>query len=155
MRCPFVCWLNRAPSVRQAAPSRNASLHKIWTRHAVLPGIRAGNHIKNIWECLGVNLRTVHRFGKEFGESNGDYEGMAARKTHSSRSNKKIIHEFVGEIKTMTDSDSSMSMKAIAMDTGVSEFMQTVHEDLRYFSYKMRKGQQDYAPCHTSKRTLA
>ena len=36
-------------------------------------------------------------------------------------------------------------MRDIARDTGVSKFLirQTVHEDSQYFSYEMRKGQQD------------
>lgn len=116
---------------------------QIWTRHGVLLGIRAGSSNKNISECLGVNLRTVQRIRKDFDESNGDYEGAAARKTHSARSDKKRTPEFVGEIQAMIDNDPSKSMRSIARDTGVSEFLirQTVHEDIRYFSYKMRKGQ--------------
>ena len=80
-------------------------------------------------------------------ESNVDYEGAAARITHSARSDKKKTPEFVGEIKTMIDNDSSKSMTGIYRDMGVSEFhiRQTVHEEIRYFSYKMCKGLQDSA----------
>ena len=74
--------------------------------------------------------------------------------THSARSDKKITPEFVGEINTMIDNDPSKSMRAIARDAGMSQFLirQTVHEDIRYFSYKIRKGQQDAAPGHTIRR---
>ena len=64
--------------------------------------------------------------------------------THPARSDRKMTPEFVGEIKTMIDNDPSKSKKVIVIDTGVSEFLirQTVHEDIRYLSYKMHKGQQ-------------
>ena len=106
-------------------------------------GIRDGCTNKNISECLGFNLRIVQRIRKDFNESNGDYECATARKNDSARSDKKITLEFVGEIKTTIDNDPLKSMGAIAMDTGVSEFLirQRVHEDIRHFSYKMRKGQ--------------
>ena len=43
----------------------------------------------------------------------------------------------------MTDNDLSKSIMSIARDIGVSEFLikLEVHEDIRYFSYKIRKGQ--------------
>ena len=112
---------------------------QIWTRLAVLPGIHAVSPNKNISECFGVNLRAVQRIRKEFGESNGDYEGTVAREAHFARSDKKRTPEFVGEIKIIIDNDPSKSRRAIAKDTGVSEFLirQTVHENIRYFSYKM------------------
>ena len=82
-----------------------------------MPGIRgAGGLNKNISKCLGVNPRKVQGIRKEFGESNGDYEGTAARETHSAHSDKKIIPEFVGEIKTTIDNDPTESIRAIARD---------------------------------------
>ena len=70
---------------------------------------------------------------------------------------RKKSPEFVGDIKIMIDNDPQKSMMAIAKNTGVSEFLirKTVHDCLRYFSYKMRRGQQDSAPCHTSRKSLA
>ena len=131
---------------------------QIWTRHAVLPGVRAESSKKNLSECFGVNLRTVQRIWEELGESNGDYEGTTARETNSARSDKKRTPEFVEEIKTTIGNDPSNSMRAIGRDTRVSEFTQQADDsaqDIPYFSYKMRKDQQDSAPCHTSRRTLA
>ena len=57
----------------------------------------------------------------------------------------------------MIGNDLSKSMRAIARETGVFEFVirQTVHEEIRHFSYKMRRGQQDSAPCHMIRKTLA
>ena len=119
------------------------------TRHAVWPGIRAGSTNKNISECLGVNTRTVQIIREEFGE----FKGTGTRSDEKRTLEFKTVIEF--EIKTVIDN--SKSIKAIAMDTGVFEFLirQTVHEDIRYSSFKMRKDQQDSEPCRTSKRTLA
>ena len=78
---------------------------QIWTRHAVLPDIRAGSPNKNISEWLGVNLKTVQRIWQEFGESNGDYVGTAAQETTLLVLIKKKTSEFVGEIKIMIDND--------------------------------------------------
>ena len=51
---------------------------QIWKQHAVVHIIHAGSPNKNISEYLGVNLKAVQRFQKEFCESNGDYEGTVA-----------------------------------------------------------------------------
>ena len=130
---------------------------QIRTRHDVLPSIRLRSLNKNISKFWGVNLRTVQIIRKKFGEFNGDNEGTASQETRSARSDKKRTAEFVDEIKTTTDNDPSKSVRAIARDTGVSEFLnrQTVPEDIRYFSYKMYKNQQNSALCHTSRRTIA
>ena len=76
----------------------------------------------------------------------------AARETQSARSNKKITPEF--DYGIMIDNDPSL--RAMARDTEVSEYRirQTVHEDIRYFSYEMRKGaNRTLRPCHTSRGT--
>ena len=43
----------------------------------------------------------------------------------------------------LTANDSSKSFRFIASDIGVSELLieQVLHENIRYFAYKMRKGQ--------------
>ena len=84
----------------------------------------------------------MQRIRKELTESNGDYEGTAVWNLHSDRSDKKIILEFVGEIQAKIDSYPCKSIRSIASDIGVSEFLirQVVYKDILYFSYKMRKG---------------
>ena len=74
-------------------------------------------------------------------KSKGDYESTVAQKPHSFRSNKKRIPEFVGEIQSMIDNDLSKPIISIARYLGVSEFLinRVVHENIRYFSNKMRK----------------
>ena len=72
-------------------------------------------------------------------KSNRNYEGTAARKP---RSDKKITPDFVTDIQAIDDNDPRKSVGFIARDMEVSEFLirQIVHEDIRYSSYKMRKG---------------
>ena len=58
------------------------------------------------------------------------------RKSPSDHFDKKIIPEFLGEIKAMIDNNPSKSIRPIDRDMGVSEVLirQVVHEDIRYFS---------------------
>ena len=63
---------------------------------------------------LGVNLRTVQKIRKELDESNGDYEGRAARKPHCDRSNMKRTAGFLGEIEGMIDNYFSGSIRSIS-----------------------------------------
>ena len=105
--------------------------------------IYAGDSNMKISQCLGVNLRTVQKIWKELEESNDDYEDIAGWKLHTDSSDKKRIPEFVCKIQAMTDNDPSKTIRYIARDMRVSEFLirLVVHEDIHYFSYKMRKGQ--------------
>ena len=71
-----------------------------------------------LYECLDVNLRITQRIQKEFDESNGDYEGTAARMPRSDRSDLKRTPEFVGEIQNVVDNDSSKLIRSISYQTG-------------------------------------
>ena len=55
---------------------------------------------------------------------------------------KKRTPDFLGEIRAMIDKDPRQFIKSISRDMEVSEFIirQVVHEDICYFSNKMRKG---------------
>ena len=68
---------------------------------------------------------------------------MATWKPHSDCYDKKRTPEFIGEIHVMMHNNPSKSIRSIAMDIEVSKFLirQVVHEDIHYFSYKMRKSQ--------------
>ena len=124
-------------SVREAAPWRSWFLHKFGHDMTYCPAFVPEAPIRT-FRNVSVSNWGQCKNSKEFGESNVDYEGTAARETHSVRFDEKITPEFVG---IMIDNDPS---------TGVSKFLirQTVDEDNRSLSYKMRKG-------HTSRRTLA
>ena len=84
-------------------------------------------------ECLIVNLRTVQKIQKELNEFRDDYESTAAPKSHSDHSDEKWTPKFVGEIQAMIDNDPSESIRSIAKNTEMSEFLirQRVHEDIQ------------------------
>ena len=93
-----------------------------------------------ISECLGINLRTVQKIWKELDEFNSNYKITAAQKPHSDL---KGTSEFVGETQAIIHEDPSKSIKSKVRDMEVYEFLirLIVHEDIWYFSYKMRKSQ--------------
>ena len=78
---------------------------------------------------------------KELNEADGDYKCTAAQKSHFD-SDKRTL-KFVGKIQVMTVNNSSKSIRFIGRDMRVSEFLirQLAHENIWYFSYKMRKHQ--------------
>ena len=92
---------------------------------------------------MGVNLRTLQSIQKQLDESSGDYKSTVAWKLHSDSSVMKRIAEFLVEIYAMIDNDPNKSIRFIASDVAVSNFLirQVVHEDIQYFLYKIRKGQ--------------
>lgn len=78
-------------------------------------------------------------------ERNGascDDEGTASFKIHYDCSGKKIF-EFVCDMRAMVDSEASNSIKSIARDVQLPEFLirQTLNGDILHSSYKMRMRQ--------------
>ncbi|KAK8380611.1 hypothetical protein O3P69_016895 [Scylla paramamosain] len=65
------------------------------------------------------------------------------RKHHSRQSDTIRDAEFVAQLQAMVDEDPSQSMRSIARELQVSEgtIRKCLHEDIRYKSYKMHKGQ--------------
>ena len=94
-----------------------------------------------ISECLIINLRTEQMIQKELNESNSDYKGTAAWEPLSDHS-RKGIHKCVPECQVMIDNNPSESIRSKVRDMGKSEFLikQVMHQDIQYFSYRMRKG---------------
>ena len=141
--------VNWAPYVREAAPWRNSFLHKCG--HYMLYCLAF------VPEAPIRNLQDLNAENSESLASTIVITKLRQLGKLAALSDKKRIPEFVHEIKTMIDNGPSKSIRTIARDTGLSKFLirKRVHEDIRYLSYKIRKGQQDSAPRHTSKRTLA
>jgi len=75
--------------------------------------------------------------------SAGDVETVAKRKRHEERSDTIRNTQFVQQVQEIVDESPSKSMRAIARDLNVSEGLirRVVHENLRYKSYVMRRGQ--------------
>ena len=115
----------------------------LWKRHGVLLAMRAGRTNKEISEFLNISIRMVQNVRKELEDSGFDYEATAERKSHDRRSDAVRTPEFVEEVQELINNDPGKSMRAIAREKGIDEKVvrQVVHEDIRYFSYRMRKGQ--------------
>ncbi|EFN76011.1 hypothetical protein EAI_12717, partial [Harpegnathos saltator] len=64
-------------------------------------------------------------------------------KKHEERSDTTRNTQFVQQVEEIVDESPPKSMRAIARDLNVSESLirRVVHEDLRYTSYVMRRGQ--------------
>ena len=84
---------------------------------------------------------------------------LQKRRQLGSFTDKKRTPEFVAEIQAMMDNNPNKSIMSTARDMGVFQFLirQVVHEDIHYFSQKMRKAQfsshaiDDQRKDHTSK----
>jgi len=70
-------------------------------------------------------------------------ESVAKRKKHETRSDKVRTSQFVQKVQGIIDEDPSKSIRAISKDLQVSEctIRRIIHEDIRYKSYAMRRGQ--------------
>lgn len=105
--------------------------------------ISAGHDNNKIAELLKVTRQFVWSVRLDLIASNYNYEAVAQRKEHSRRSDAIRDQDFVARVQGMVDNDPSKSMRAIARDLHVSEHCvrNCMMEDIRYKSYKMRKGQ--------------
>lgn len=77
-------------------------------------------------------------------ENNGfNYEAMAERKTHDRRSDALRTLEFVAETQKIIENEPSKLMSAIVREKDIDEksIRLVVHEDISYFSFKLRKEQ--------------
>jgi len=69
-------------------------------------------------------------------------ESVAKHKKHETRSDKVRTSQFVQKVQDIIDEDPSKSIRTISKDLQVSECtIRIIHEDIRYKSYAMRKGQ--------------
>ena len=115
----------------------------VWKRHAVLMLISAGHENNKIAELLNVTRQFVWTVRQDLIASNYDFEAVAERKDHNRRSDTIRDREFIMQVQEMVNNDPSKSMRAMARDLDVSEhcIRSCLMEDIRYKSYRMRKGQ--------------
>ena len=92
---------------------------------------------------------------KELDESKDDYEGTIAQKPQFDRSDMKRTIECVSEIPAMIDDNPSKSIRSIARNIGVFQFLigKLVQQDIRYFSYNIRRGNFYYWSWRTREKT--
>ena len=123
-------------------------------RHAVIVAIHAKHSDVEIARFLEVARSFVHKVRKELEASSGDMSPVAKRKKASQRSDSIRTPQFVQRVQNIIDANPGTSMRAISRDLQVSEgtIRNVVHEDIRYKSYVMRKGQ--FMSAHTQEQRL-
>jgi len=112
-------------------------------RHAVIVAIHANHSDLEISQFLNVARSFVHKVRRGLEVSDDNVESVAKRKKHEGRSDTVRTSQFVQQVQGIIDKDPSKSIRAISRDLQVSEctIRRIVHEDIRYKSYVMRKGQ--------------
>ena len=112
-------------------------------RHAVIVAIMAQHTDLQIAQFLKVARSFVYKVRKELEVSDGKISAVAKRKKSQERSDSIRTPEFIQHVQNIVDERPHKSMRSIATDLGVSEatIRRTVHQDIRYKSYVMRKGQ--------------
>ena len=112
-------------------------------RHAVIVAIMAEHSDLQIAQFLKVARSFVFKVLKELKDKNGQISPVAKRKKHQQRSDSIRTPEFVQRVQNIIDESPQKSMRSIAKDLNVSEatIRRTCHEDLRYKSYVMKRGQ--------------
>ncbi|XP_046868909.1 uncharacterized protein LOC124461437 [Drosophila willistoni] len=112
-------------------------------RHAVIVALYANHTDLEISNFLKCARSFVYKVRCELKASGGNAEPVSKRKKHEERSHTIRSAEFVQKVQAIIDEDPSKSIRALAKDLNVSDGLirRVVHEDLRYKSYVMRRGQ--------------
>ena len=105
--------------------------------------IHAGHMNKEIMFAAQCSLNTVKTIRNEVEGCNGDYEAVATKKQHKRRSDSACSAEFLETLKQKVLEDLSIGIRALSQDLNIlpSTMKLALNEDLRYYSYKYRKGQ--------------
>lgn len=121
----------------------DSNLTQEMKRHAVLVALAANHGDSEIADFLNVARSFVFRIRKQLLVSGGNVSSAAKRKKYSPRSDIVRKVEFVQQVQGIINENPSKSMRAIANQLLVSEstIRRVVHEDIRYKSYVMRRGQ--------------
>ena len=112
-------------------------------RHAVIVALHAGNEAPEVATFLKVDRSFVYKVKRSLDESGGDVQSVAKRKKHSRRSDAIRDDDFIAKVQNIVGDDPSKSIRAIARELQVHHktVWRCIHEDLRYSSYVMRRGQ--------------
>lgn len=112
----------------------------------MVTGIRAGRTNREIANFNEISYNTVKNFTREYNkfiEEGGQAEEFdIKRKQHRRRSDAHTV-EIVERVQEMINNDPGQSMRKMAADLGVSEWLirKIVKQDIRYRSYSLRRGQ--------------
>lgn len=114
-----------------------------WKRITCIMMIRAGHQNKDIMTAAQCSLNTVKTIRHELETCNGDYEDVARRKIPSRRSDCVRTAEFLAKLQEQVLKNPGIGIRALSreMNVAASTMKLALNEDLRYYSYKRRKGQ--------------
>ncbi len=114
-----------------------------WKRITCIMMIRAGHQNNEIMYAAQCSLNTVKTIRNEVERSNEDYEAVATRKQHKRRSDCARSAEFLENLEQKVLEDPGIGIRALSRELNVSPstMKHALNEDLRYYSYKRRKGQ--------------
>lgn len=112
-------------------------------RHAVIVSLAAGHSDSEIAAFLNVARSFVFKVRRELDAASGDVATVSHRKRHCRRSDITRTPEFISSVQAAIDEDPGKSIRALGRELQVDEatIRRVVHEDLRYKSYVMRRGQ--------------
>ena len=112
-------------------------------RHAVIVVIHTKHSDLEISQFFNVTRPFVHKIRRELEASDGNVENVAKHRKHKPRSDAVRTPQFVQQVQDIIDEDPLISIRAFSRDLQVSEFLirRSVHEDIRYKSCVMRRGQ--------------
>lgn len=120
-----------------------ATLTNEMKRHAVIVSLAAGHTDSEIATFLKVARSFVFKVRTELGAAKGDGAEASQRKQVCRRSDSIRNAEFVSRVQSVIDENPGKSMRSLGRELQVDEatIRRVVHEDLRYTSYAMRRGQ--------------
>ena len=115
-------------------------------RGAIVTGIRAGKTNREIADFCNIPISTVKDISKAyhlFIEEGGSDEDFDIKRNIHRRRSDAHGPEIVAQVQELISDDPGRSMRKIATDLGVSDFLirKIVKEDIRYRSYCLRRGQ--------------
>ena len=124
-------------------PRKEFTFPQEWKRKAVLFAIRTRHNNATIAKLFDLTTTWVWKDKNQLEKSGGYYEAVSKRSNHQRRPDCLRTAKFINHVKNAIDKDSGKSMRTIAKDMRTSEALiqRCVSEDLRYKSYKMKKGQ--------------
>ena len=124
-------------------PREEFTFPQEWKRKAVLFAIRARHDNATIAKFFDLMTTWVWKVTNQLKKSGDDNEAVAKKSNHQRRSDCLRTAKFINRVKNAIDKDVGKSMCTIAKDIRASEALirRCVSEDLRYKSYKMKKGQ--------------
>ena len=118
-------------------------LHESADDNTTVLALKADRRDLEIAHFLRVERSFVHKIRKELEKENDNVMSVSKEKKLSTRSDSMRTAEFIHKVKQTIDENRGQSMRSIAKKLHVSEktIRRNVHEDIRYKSYVIKRGQ--------------